>query len=65
MGFHQKENGFWNSEFQSVGFENIHEISTPCRGRRAIHPRRYCGGAAVISNSTKHKIYYSIAPRRR
>ena len=58
--FHAKENRFWNSELQIVGFENLHEIDTMPWAAQAI-PRRYCGGTAVISNSTKHTIYYSIA----
>ncbi len=58
--FHAKENRFWNSELQIVGFENIHEIDTMPWAAQSI-PRRYCGGTAVISNSTKHVIYYSIA----
>lgn len=58
--FHSKENRFWNSELQIVGFENIHEIDTMPWAAQAI-PRRYCGGTAVISNSTKHPIFYSIA----
>jgi hypothetical protein len=58
--FHAKENRFWNSELQIVGFENIHEIDTMPWAAQAI-PRRYCGGTAVISNSTRHTIYYSIA----
>ncbi len=58
--FHAKEDRFWNSELQIVGFENIHEIDTMPWGAQAI-PRRYCGGTAVINNSTKHTIYYSIA----
>ncbi len=58
--FHSKENRFWNSELQIVGFENIHEIDTMPWAAQSI-PRRYCGGTAVISNSTKHSIYYSIA----
>ncbi|MFY9694560.1 MAG: hypothetical protein WA776_02845 [Xanthobacteraceae bacterium] len=58
--FRSKENRFWNSELQIVGFENIHEIDTMPWAAQSI-PRRYCGGTAVISNSTKHTIYYSIA----
>jgi len=58
--FRSKENRFWNSELQIVGFENIHEIDTMPWAAQSI-PRRYCGGTAVVSNSTKHTIYYSIA----
>jgi len=58
--FRVKEDRFWNSELQIVGFENIHEIDTMPWGAQAI-PRRYCGGTAVINNSTRHAIYYSIA----
>jgi hypothetical protein len=58
--FHTKEYRFWNSELQIVGFENIHEIDTMPWAAQAI-PRRYCGGTAVINNSTKHAIFYSIA----
>jgi len=58
--FHAKEDRFWNSELRIVGFENIHEIDTMPWGAQNI-PRRYCGGTAVINNSTKHTIYYSIA----
>ena len=58
--FRSKEYRFWNSELQIVGFENIHEIDTMPWAAQSI-PRRYCGGTAVISDSSKHKIYYSIA----
>ncbi len=58
--FHAKEDRFWNSELQIVGFENIHEIDTMPWAAQSI-PRRYCGGTAVINDSTKHTIYYSIA----
>jgi hypothetical protein len=58
--FHTKEYRFWNSELQIVGFENIHEIDTMPWAAQAI-PHRYCGGTAVINNSTKHAIFYSIA----
>ena len=58
--FRVKEDRFWNSELRIVGFENIHEIDTMPWGAQAI-PRRYCGGTAVINNSTRHAIYYSIA----
>lgn len=58
--FRSKEDRFWNSKLQIVGFENIHEIDTMPWGAQSI-PRRYCGGTAVISDSTRHSIYYSIA----
>ncbi len=58
--FHTKEFRFWNSELQIVGFENIHEMDTMPWAAQSI-PRRFCGGTAVINNSSKHPIYYSIA----
>jgi hypothetical protein len=57
--FHAKEIRFWNSELRIVGFENIHEIDTMPWAAQSI-PRRFCGGTAVISDSSKHSIYYSI-----
>ncbi len=57
--FRTKEFRFWNSELRIVGFENIHEIATMPWAAQSI-PHRYCGGTAVINNSTKHEIYYSI-----
>jgi hypothetical protein len=57
--FHTKEFRFWNSELQIVGFENLHEIDTMPWAAQSI-PRRFCGGTAVINDSSKHAIYYSI-----
>jgi hypothetical protein len=58
--FRTKEFRFWNSELRIVGFENIQEIEALPWGAQAI-PRRFCSGAAVINDGTKHPIYYSIA----
>jgi len=58
--FRTKEFRFWNSDLRIVGFENIHEITTMPWAAQSI-PRRFCGGTAVISDSSKHEIYYSIA----
>jgi hypothetical protein len=58
--FRTKEFRFWNSELRIVGLENIREISMMPWAAQSI-PRRFCSGTAVINDSTRHPIYYSIA----
>lgn len=58
--FHTKEARFWNSQLTILGFENIHEIDTMPWAAQSI-PRRFCGATALINDSTRHAVYYSIA----
>jgi hypothetical protein len=57
--FRTKEFRFWNSELRIVGLENIQELDTMPWAAQSI-PRRFCSGTAVINDTTRHPIYYSI-----
>ena len=57
--FRTKEFRFWNSELRIVGLENIRELDTLPWAAQSI-PRRFCSGIAVINDTTRHPIYYSI-----
>jgi hypothetical protein len=57
--FRTKEFRFWNSELRIVGLENIRELDTMPWAAQSI-PRRFCSGTAVINDTTRHPIYYSI-----
>jgi hypothetical protein len=58
--FRTKEFRFWNSELRIVGLENIRELDTMPWAAQSI-PRRFCSGTAVINDTTRHPIYYSIS----
>jgi len=58
--FHQKEYTFWNSQLRIVGIEDIRENAELPWAAQSI-PRRFCSGAALINDGTRHEIYYSIA----
>jgi hypothetical protein len=58
--FRTKEIGFWKSNLQIVGFEDIRETAVLPWAAQSI-PRRFCSGTAVISDGLRHPIYYSIA----
>jgi hypothetical protein len=57
--FRTKEFRFWNSELRIVGLENIQEVAFLPWAAQSI-PRRFCSGTAVINDTTRHPIYYSI-----
>lgn len=58
--FHTKEARFWNSELRIVGIEDIRETAFMPWAAQSI-PRRFCHGAALINDGSRHAIYYSIA----
>jgi hypothetical protein len=58
--FHQKEYNFWNSQLRIVGIEDIRETAELPWAAQSI-PRRFCSGAALINDGSRHEIYYSIA----
>ena len=58
--FSEKEGRFWNSSLQIVGLEDVRETAFR-PGHYALIPRRYCRGYALISDGTRHQIYYGIA----
>jgi hypothetical protein len=58
--FHTKEIRFWNSELRIVGIESIQETAFMPWAAQSI-PRRYCSGTAVINDSSRHPLFYSIA----
>ncbi len=58
--FRQKEYSFWNSQLRIVGIEDIRETAELPWAAQSI-PRRFCSGAALINDGSRHEIYYSIA----
>jgi hypothetical protein len=58
--FRQKEYNFWNSQLRIVGIEDIRETAELPWAAQSI-PRRFCSGAALINDGSRHDIYYSIA----
>jgi hypothetical protein len=58
--FRQKEYNFWNSQLRIVGIEDIRETAELPWAAQSI-PRRFCSGAALINDGSRHEIYYSIA----
>jgi hypothetical protein len=58
--FGTKESRFWNSDLEIVGFDKIHEVAWEPWPSGTI-PRRYCSASVLVSNGTRHQIYYSIA----
>jgi hypothetical protein len=57
--FGTKEDRFWNSDLQLVGFEHIHQVAWEPWMSGTI-PRRYCSASALISDGKRRQIYYSI-----
>jgi len=58
--FHQKEETFWNSELEIVGFDKIRETAFRPWAANTI-PRRFCSGMVEVSDGRKRPIHYSIA----
>lgn len=58
--FRTKEARFWNSDLKIVGIEDMRETAYLPWAAQSI-PRRFCRGTALINDSTRHPIYYSIA----
>ena len=57
--FAYKESRYWNSEMRIDAVEKIQEIGYRSNGLGYI-PRRYCVGAAKMSDNKVHKVVYSI-----
>jgi hypothetical protein len=58
--FRTKEIRFWNSNLQIVGIEHIRETTVMPWAAQSI-PQRFCSGVALINDSVRHPIYYSIS----
>lgn len=57
--FATKEGRFWNSPLQIVGFDQVRETAYRPWANDTI-PRRFCRGAAMVSDGVKRRVYYSI-----
>jgi hypothetical protein len=58
--FNEKENVFWNTDLEIVGFDKIRETSFRSWAANTI-PRRFCSAVVEVSDGKKHAIHYSIA----
>ena len=57
--FAEKENRFWNSNLQILGFERVREIAFRPWVAGTI-PRRFCTANALVSDGRKHAVNYWI-----
>ena len=57
--FAEKENRFWNSNLQILGFERVREIAFRPWVAGTI-PRRFCTANALVSDGRKHTVNYWI-----
>ena len=57
--FKEKENAFWNSNLQIVGFQSIRETAYRPGAADTI-PARFCSGLVYVSDGRSHTIHYSI-----
>jgi hypothetical protein len=57
--FASKEGRFWQSDLQIVEFEKVREIAFRPWVADAI-PRRFCSAVALVNDSRKRVVYYSI-----
>ncbi len=57
--FAEKENRFWNSNLQILGFERVREIAFRPWAAGTI-PRRFCTANALVSDGRKHTVNYWI-----
>jgi hypothetical protein len=57
--FGQKENKFWNSDLEIVGFDRIRETAFRPWAANTI-PRRFCSAIVEVSDGIKRPIHYSI-----
>ena len=57
--FWEKESSFWNSSLRITGYGQIHETAfRPWQSDNI--PRRFCSADVMLSDSTHHKVHYSI-----
>ena len=57
--FNQKENMYWNTDLQIVGFDKIRETEFRPWAANTI-PRRFCSGIVEVTDGRRHTIHYSI-----
>jgi hypothetical protein len=57
--FSSKENRFWNSDLEIIGFEKIREVAWEPWSSNTI-PRRFCTASVRVSDGKWHQINYSI-----
>ena len=57
--FASKENRFWNSDLELVGFEKIREVAWEPWSSGTI-PRRFCTASVLVSDGKWRQINYSI-----
>jgi len=57
--FAEKESRFWNSSLQILGYEHVRETAYRPWAADTI-PRRYCSARAMVSDGSRHTVYYSI-----
>jgi hypothetical protein len=57
--FATKEGRFWNSPLQIVAFDQVRETAYRPWANDTI-PRRFCRGAAMVSDGIARRVYYSI-----
>jgi len=58
--FNEKENNFWNTDLQIVGFDKIRETAFRPWAANTI-PRRFCSAVVKVSDGRKTAIHYSIS----
>src|SRR5438067_8850849 len=58
--FGQKEDRFWNSDLEIVGFDDIRETAFRPWAANTI-PRRFCSAIVAISDGRRRPIRYSIS----
>jgi hypothetical protein len=57
--FWEKESTFWNSSLRITSYGQVHETAfRPWQSDNI--PRRYCSADVMLSDSTVHKMHYSI-----
>ncbi len=57
--FNMRENDFWNTDLQILGFEKIRETAFRPWAGNSI-PRRYCSAIVQISDGRRTAVHYSI-----
>jgi hypothetical protein len=57
--FLQRENEYWSSGLQILGYEKVRETSYRSNGLDFI-PRRYCRASAVMNDGKVRQVVYSI-----
>ncbi len=58
--FNMRENDFWHSDLQILGFEHIRETAYRPWASNTI-PRRYCSAIVQVSDGRRTAVHYSIS----